>query len=104
MEPSFIHPPLFMALPFCLLLAAIALAPLFFASWWGRHYEKVCLGLAVVVVGYYLLGLSAGSQVWHTAREYFSFICLIGSLFVISGGIHITVKGEATPRVNVLFL
>ncbi len=41
---------------------------------------------------------------WHTATEYLSFICLVGSLFVISGGIHINVKGEATPQVNVLFL
>src|SRR5437016_4826652 len=104
MEPLLIHPPLLMALPFCALLAAIALAPLFFPGWWGRHYEKVCLALAATVVGYYLLGLAAGPRVWHTAKEYFSFICLVGSLFVISGGIHINVKGEATPRMNVLFL
>jgi len=32
-----------------------------------------------------------------------SFIALIGALFVVSGGIHITVKGEATPFVNVVF-
>jgi len=29
---------------------------------------------------------------------------LIGSLFVVSGGIHIRVKGEATPLANVTFL
>jgi Na+/H+ antiporter NhaD/arsenite permease-like protein len=40
----------------------------------------------------------------HTAIEYVSFIALIGSLFIVSGGIHINVKGEATPHVNVLFL
>src|SRR5437773_7310080 len=104
MEPSLIHPPLLLALPFCLLLAAIAFAPLFFPGWWARHYEKVSFLLAVAVIGYYLLGLGAGLRVWHTATEYFSFISLIGSLFVISGGIHINVKGEATPTVNVLFL
>jgi len=42
--------------------------------------------------------------VWHTAVEYVSFIALIGSLFVVSGGIHINVKGEATPMANVVFL
>ena len=40
----------------------------------------------------------------EVAHEYVSFIALIGSLFVVSGGIHINVKGEATPLKNVLFL
>ncbi len=93
-----------MAAPFGVLLAAIALAPLFFAGWWGRHYQKVALALGLIVIVYYLVFLRAGPHVWHTATEYISFICLVGSLFVISGGIHINVKGEATPRVNVLFL
>ena len=39
-----------------------------------------------------------------TAHEYISFIALIGSLFVVSGGIHVGVKGEATPLANVIFL
>lgn len=40
----------------------------------------------------------------HSLEEYVGFIALIGSLFVVSGGIHITVKGEATPRMNCIFL
>src|SRR5579859_3425485 len=104
MEPSGLQPSLYMAVPFGILLAAIALAPLFFADWWGRHYKKIALGLGAIVVVYYLLYLRAGPHVWHTTTEYLSFICLVGSLFVISGGIHINVKGEATPRVNLLFL
>jgi Na+/H+ antiporter NhaD/arsenite permease-like protein len=91
-------------LPFVALLTVIALAPLFFADWWGRHYPKVVGVLAGIVIVYYIVGLHASDRVWHTAHEYLSFIALIGSLFVISGGIHINVKGEATPMVNVLFL
>jgi Na+/H+ antiporter NhaD/arsenite permease-like protein len=93
-----------MILPFGVLLAAIALAPLAFAGWWHRHYPKVALALGAVTLAYYLFGLHAHARVWHTAHEYVSFIALIGSLFVVAGGIHITVKGEATPAVNVLFL
>src|SRR5271168_3249105 len=93
-----------MMLPFGVLLAAIALAPLFFADWWGRHYPKVVGLLASIVVVYYIAFLAAPGKVMHTAAEYFGFIALVGSLFVISGGIHISVKGEATPLVNVLFL
>jgi Na+/H+ antiporter NhaD/arsenite permease-like protein len=40
----------------------------------------------------------------HTLHEYVSFIILIGSLFVVAGGIHLSVKGESTPLVNVAFL
>jgi Na+/H+ antiporter NhaD/arsenite permease-like protein len=104
MEPLVIQPSLYMAAPFGILLAAVALAPLFFAVWWSRHYQKVCFGLAAIVVAYYLFSLRAAPHVWHTGTEYVSFICLVGALFVISGGIHINVKGEATPRVNTVFL
>ena len=99
-----IQPNVWMVAPFVALLAAIALAPLFFADWWGRHFGKVTLVLAAITLGYYLAGLHAQERVLRTAEEYLSFICLVGSLFVVSGGIHINVKGEATPLVNVVFL
>src|SRR2546428_6003904 len=104
MEPVVIHPDPWMILPFGFLLATIALGPLLFADWWHRHYPKVAYVLGAVTLAYYLFGLQAYARVWHMAIEYFSFIVLIGSLFVVSGGIHINVKGEATPLVNVVFL
>jgi Na+/H+ antiporter NhaD/arsenite permease-like protein len=96
--------PLLSAVPFVALLAAIALAPLYFSNWWSKHFGKVTIALAAIPLIYYLAGLHLYEHVFHTATEYISFICLIGSLFVISGGIHINVKGEATPGANVLFL
>src|SRR2546423_1040601 len=104
MEPLMLQPSLYLAAPFAVLLAAMALAPLFFHGWWSRHYPKACFGLGAIVVVYYVFALKAAPHVWHTGTEYVSFICLVGSLFVISGGIHINVKGEATPQVNVVFL
>ena len=98
------NPNPWMIVPFGVLLAAIALAPLFFADWWHKHYPKVAYSLGAIILAYYLIGLKGYERVWHTAAEYVSFIALIGSLFVVSGGIHINVKGEATPLVNVLFL
>jgi Na+/H+ antiporter NhaD/arsenite permease-like protein len=93
-----------MILPFGVLLAAIALAPLRAAGWWARHYPKVALTLGAVTLMYYLGGLHATTRVLEVAHEYLSFIALIGSLFVVSGGIHIGVQGEGTPRANTLFL
>jgi Na+/H+ antiporter NhaD/arsenite permease-like protein len=99
-----VSPNPWMMLPFALLLVAMALAPLLAPNWWLRHYAKVALGLGAVTLGYYLLGLHANERVLDTAHEYVSFIALVGSLFVVSGGIHIGVKGEGTPLVNVIFL
>ncbi len=93
-----------MILPFISLLGMIALAPLLFPHWWHRHYPKVAYALGALTLVYYLAGLHAYGRVWHTGVEYISFIALIGSLFVVSGGIHISVKGEATPLTNTLFL
>lgn len=93
-----------MILPFVVLLALIALAPLGFAGFWGRHYPKFAVGLGAITLGYYLLSLQAYGRVVHTGIEYLSFIALIGSLYVVAGGIHIRVKGEATPWGNVVFL
>jgi Na+/H+ antiporter NhaD/arsenite permease-like protein len=92
--------------PFGVLLATIALGPLLFERWWLRHYAKVAFALAAITLAYYFLGLphEARHTVRHTGFEYISFIALIGSLYIVSGGIHINVKGEATPHVNVAFL
>jgi Na+/H+ antiporter NhaD/arsenite permease-like protein len=100
----FIQPNPWMILPFVALLAAIALGPLVFPKWWGKYYARLTLGLAVFPLAYYLFGLKAYGQVLETGHHYLSFILLIGSLFVVSGGIHIRVKGEATPLANVGFL
>lgn len=95
-----------MMLPFGLLLGLIALTPLVAAAWWARNYPKVVLGLAVVSVAWFVSafgrrGLASEGSVAH---EYLSFILLGGSLFTVSGGIHIRVAGHATPFKNILFL
>jgi len=95
---------LWMIAPFVLLLGTIALAPLLALAWWSKHYPKVALSLGGITLAYYLFGLDAWRRVLHGAHEYVSFITLIGSLYVVSGGIHINVKGQATPRANTLFL
>lgn len=91
-------------LPFVILLACIAVMPLWQKHWWEHNYHWVSLGLAVPILFHYIFQLGQASTLVHTGFEYVSFICLIGSLFIVSGGIHINVKGEATPLVNVIFL
>ncbi len=90
--------------PFALLLGAMALAPIVAHGWWLRHYAKVALGLGTVTVTYYLVGLQSMAPIGHALHEYISFVTLVGGLFVISGGIHIGVKGSGRPLFNVAFL
>lgn len=100
--------PAWLILPFGLLLLLIAVMPLSperVKAWWEHRYAAVAAALAVLVVGYYLAQIPGGAgRVAHTAGEYLSFITLIGSLFVVTGGIHLKVRGEATPLENVVFL
>lgn len=99
---------LWMSVPFAFLLVLIAVMPLSgkkLKHWWEHSYPVVAIGLGLLVSAYYI-GLVPGgvSDVWHSLKEYISFIALVGSLFVISGGIAIKLTGEATPKTNVIFL
>ena len=95
--------PALLIFPFGLLLLLIAVMPLAgprLKHVWEHYYPHISIGLGAFVALYYLMSIPAGTHiVLHTAHEYFSFIVLIGSLFVVAGGIHISVKGEATPVV-----
>ena len=97
-----VHPA--MIAPFVLLLLAIALMPFISAGWWEKRYAYVCLILSSIAVIYYFIILKNGPRMINTAFESFSFIALIGSLFVVSGGIHIRIKGRSTPHANVILL
>jgi Na+/H+ antiporter NhaD/arsenite permease-like protein len=98
------EPHLLLMLPFAALLLSLAVMPFIAADWWRRHYAKISVGLAAVTVCYYVFGLGKGERVLHAGREYASFIVLIGSLFVVGGGIRIEVRGEAKPWMNCAFL
>ena len=93
-----------MITPFVLLLLAIALMPLFHPAWWERRYPWVSLILGAVPVAYYGLVLDNSRRMLLSGMEYVSFIALIGSLFVVSGGIHIGIRGRSTPAGNVALL
>jgi Na+/H+ antiporter NhaD/arsenite permease-like protein len=100
--------PAWALVPFGLLLLAIATGPVAFAAWWHRHYAKVALGLGGVVAAYYLTARNEGGAGVHVLLEvgidYFAFVSLIGSLFVISSAVLVEVHGPGTTRVNVAIL
>ena len=100
-EPA---PPEWMVLPFAVLLFLIASGPLLFPAFWDRFHAPVAVGLGVCTGCFYGFGLHRLSPLVHAAGEYLSFLSLVGSLYVVSGGILLRIKGEATPLTNCLFL
>lgn len=94
----------YMVIPFLLLLLLIAIAPLFFQHFWEHNYHRIAIFLGLIVTTYYATVLNDFVSLKHTLVEYLSFIALLSSLFVASGGILIKVDKKATPIVNTLFL
>ncbi len=92
-----------MVVPFVVLLLAIALVPFFAHSWWEKHYAKVSIGLGFTVVSYYTLFLDYRRMI-ELGLDYFSFIVLIGALYVASSSIFLHTHRRATPLFNTLFL
>ena len=94
------------SIPFIVLLACIALLPFINKHFWERFYPHISIGLGLLVAVFYAtqLGDYGRETLGHTALEYFKFIALVGSLFVVSGGILIDISGAGNPRVNTLLL
>jgi Na+/H+ antiporter NhaD/arsenite permease-like protein len=95
-------PQLFMVIPFVTLLLMIATGPIMYPHFWEHHYPKVAVGIGSVTALYYLAVLNDYHSLLHSLAEYLSFIALLGSLFIASGGIFLRVDKKATPLVNVL--
>jgi Na+/H+ antiporter NhaD/arsenite permease-like protein len=98
--------PTIMALPFVVLLLAIALVPLIKPHWWHHNRNKA---LVAALVSLPILALMLGSEsgrhiLAEKAHEYLGFIVVIGALFVITGGIHIQGSLSGTPLVNTAML
>jgi Na+/H+ antiporter NhaD/arsenite permease-like protein len=90
--------------PFLLLLLSIAVIPFINRYWWEKNYLFVAYTLGFVVVLYYISSLHNIPRLFLTSYEYVSFISLIGSLFVVAGGIHVRIRGKSTPIRNVALL
>ncbi len=98
-------PSLLWAIPFALILLQIAAWPLIAPRWWAKNYPWVTLPLGIIVAVYYVFFRDATPHMLHTGHEYLSFICLIGSLYVVSGGIHVGLPGgKFSPTQNVVLL
>jgi len=91
-------------LPFAAMLLAIAILPLFAPGLWESNLRKLAVGAVLGLPVLVLYARHHPAALWHTAGDYLSFMALLASLFVISGGVLVTGDIEARPAVNTAFL
>ena len=91
-------------LPFVALLLSIAVVPLAAPEFWESNLRKVIVSAALGAPVLWLYLTHDPGALAETASGYVSFMVLLASLFVISGGVLMDGDLEATPAVNTAFL
>jgi len=100
-------------LPFAGMLLCIALLPMVAHHWWEKNRNQLLVSFlwSLPILGYFGWMMATGHHgdsaehgLVHALEEYVSFIALLGSLFIISGGILLKGDLEGKPLVNVSFL
>ncbi len=92
--------PLWAVGPFAGLLLSIAILPLLFSHWWHENRNKAIVSVAFGLPVAVYVAFRDPALLGHTALEYMAFVCLLGSLFAISGGIRVSGSLAGTPLAN----
>lgn len=102
---NFVHS-VWSLIPFGLMLLIIAVAPLIVAEWWDKNKHKlaVSLLLAIPTAVCLVMGGMSKELEHQLLSDYIPFIVLLMSLYVITGGIHLSGDIKAKPWVNTSFL
>jgi len=86
------------------MLLSIAVVPLTVPQWWDKNKNKLLLSLGMSLPVLAIVMPNGAHLVAESLVDYFSFIVLLGSLFVISGGVYIRGEFAGTPLNNTVFL
>jgi len=97
---------IFSGIPFLLMLACIAILPLLFNHFWEKNSNKLIVAgiLSIPIIIYLSMSGNFGKLYETMVFDYVPFIILLGSLFIITGGIYIDGDIEAKPLVNTSYL
>jgi Na+/H+ antiporter NhaD/arsenite permease-like protein len=96
--------PLWTVAPFAVLLLGIAVLPLAVPHLWHHNRNKalfsaLCGGPVAIYVA-----MHDATRLLHTAHEYVAFIILLGTLYVIAGGVSVRGALAGTPGANTAML
>jgi len=96
--------PLWAVIPFAVMLFGIAILPLLAHEWWESNRNRGSFTAVVATPMAIYLGMYFREGLMHSGLEYVSFLALLGSLYVIAGGIHLSGDLKATPQTNLAIL
>lgn len=98
--------PLWALIPFGIMLLTIAIGPLVAEHWWEHNVNKLIVSFVLgVPTAIFLIKHDLADTLEHQLiGDYLPFIILLGSLYVITGGIHLSGDIKAKPSINTLFL
>ena len=93
-------------IPFIIMLLAIAIAPLVAGKTWEKNSTKLAFVLLLSIpTSIILISCGLGDELVHQLfYDYIPFIILLCSLFVVTGGIKLSIDSVATPTVNTTML
>ncbi len=98
--------PLWTSIPFVLMLASIAILPIVAEKFWEHNKNKLIVSLILgVPIVFYLIFNGMSVELEHSLLfDYLPFVILLGSLFVITGGIFVDGDIQSTPKNNTILL
>lgn len=98
--------PLWALIPFGIMLLTIAIGPLVAEHWWEHNVNKLIVSFVLgVPTAIFLIRHDKADTLEHQLiGDYLPFIILLGALYVITGGIHLSGDIKAKPSINTMFL
>jgi len=97
---------LWSGIPFVLMLGSIAVFPLVAEKFWESNRNKLIVALILgIPTAIWMIFNGMTNELEHSLIfDYVPFLILLGSLFIITGGIFVDGDIEATPRNNTILL
>lgn len=100
--------PVWSLIPFVLMLLAIAVFPLVKVTeqWWESNRNKLIVSLVLgIPTAIFLIDQGLTHELIHqVVYDYLPFIILLTSLFIVTGGIHLSGDIKASPRNNTILM
>lgn len=96
--------PIWSCFPFVLMLLLIAIMLLAFPHFWEKNSPKAVISFLIAAPALIFSFVYLPNDLLRIMEEYISFILMLASLFVISGGILVNGDLRATPGTTTAFL
>ena len=98
--------PAWAMIPFALMLIMIAVGPLFAGQWWDKNSHKLFVSIILgAPVAVFLVRHGLAGELEHQILfDYGPFVILLLTLYVVTGGIHLTGDIRPTAGINTALL